>query len=197
MAMRFLPVLLLFATCTAFGAVYKHVDENGTIRYTDQPPSKDAKPIILPPVQTIGSDAVAPSAEEGEEETKPGAAPARSGYSRIELTSPTADQVFNNANPQVLASVTIEPELQPGDRVIFLVDGLPFAAPAGQTSTELSGLERGSHSVQAVVVNASNAIQAETDAASFHLHQPSSAKAEFDPAGGALTMPTHPKRTGP
>ena len=198
MAMRLLALLLFLVAGSAIAAVYKHVDENGTIRYTDQPPSKNAKPLDLPPVQTIGSDAVASEADTSkEEEESPGATPARAGYTRVELTSPSADQVFNNANPQVLASITIEPDLQPGDRVIFLVDGLPFAAPAGQTSTELSGLERGSHSVQAVVVNASNAIQAETDAASFHLHQPSSAKPEFDPGGGSLQMPSLPRRTGP
>ena len=196
--MRMLALLLLLLAGSATAAVYKHVDENGTIRYTDQPPSKNAKPMDLPPVQTIGGEPVTTDKEtEGGADAPAADTPARAGYTSVELTSPAADQTFNNANPQVIASVAIEPALHPGDRVIFLVDGLPFAAQPGQTSTELSGLERGSHSVQAVIVNASNAIQAQTDPNTFHLHLPSSAKPEFDPGGGSLVMPTLPKRTGP
>lgn len=198
MPMRLLVFLLLVIAGSASAAVYKHVDENGVIRYTDQPPSKNAKPLELPPVQTIGSGTVVSDDDAGENvEEAETDAPARAGYTRVELTSPTADQVFNNANPVVTASVTIEPALHLGDRVVFLVDGLPFAAPDGQTSTELAGLERGTHSVQAVVLSPSNAIQAQSDPASFHLHQPSSAKADFDPGGGSFSMPTHPKKTGP
>jgi hypothetical protein len=157
---------------TALAEIYKYVDENGVTRYTDKPPSKDAKPLTLPPLQTYTGAGISPTVESSE--PGEGVLPTEvSGYSGIELLSPADQQVFNNANPIVTASAAVTPGLQDGHRVVFLVDGLSFPAPPGQSSVELTELDRGSHSVQAVVMDAQDNIQAQSNVVSFQLNQPS------------------------
>ncbi|MGH8561574.1 MAG: hypothetical protein ACRES4_06395, partial [Nevskiales bacterium] len=90
----------------------------------------------------------------------------------------------------ISVAANVSPELQAGHRLIFLVDGLPFPAPPGQTSTELSGLERGTHNLQAVVVDGTNSVQAQSDAISVHMHQPSTLQPTFDPTPGSAPHPS-------
>ena len=176
MKTRFLILLTLIALPLAAAAeIYKYVDQDGVVRYTDKPPSKDARPMDLPPPQTYtsGDGYRREDMDSGEDVPESILTTAPLSYGGIELTSPTDDQVFNNADPQILASVQVQPELQPGHRVVFLVDGLPFPAPAGQTSIQLGGLDRGSHALQAAVMDERDAIQVQSASITFHLHQPS------------------------
>ena len=172
-----LGTLLLLLPLVTGAEIYKHVGEDGVIRYSDEPPSKDAKPVELPPVQTFSTDDTGTydSSSEGEEEETPASILMResASYAGIQLVSPTAEQVFNQANPEVNASAVVEPGLAQGDRVVFLVDGLPVPAPEGQTSVSLANLDRGSHTVQAVVMDRNDAIQIQSETINFHLHQPS------------------------
>jgi hypothetical protein len=157
----------------AVGAeIYRYVDEDGVVRYTDKPPHQDAKPVELPAVQTYTSDDgyVRDDADPAEE---PGAVPEQAGYRGVQLISPAPDEVFQNADPQVTASAQVEPGLQPGHRLVFLVDGQSYPAAPGQSSLLLSGLARGSHTLQAVVMDASDRVQAESESRSFHLSPPS------------------------
>jgi hypothetical protein len=168
--------LLLLAALLPFAAtadIYKYVDQNGVIRYTDKPPSKDAKPVELPPVQTYTSG------DAGNQESGTNAQPDSilaaepAGYTRIALTSPSPEQVFNQSNPQVNVSVSLEPALITGHRLVFLLDGLPYPSSPGQNTIILEGLERGSHMVQAAVMDSRGAIQIQSEPVNFHLHQPS------------------------
>jgi hypothetical protein len=174
--------LLMFALMAALplmaaAEIYKYVDSDGVIRYTDQPPSKDARPVELPPLQTYTGPDYAPVDEDAGEVGRDSILLPRptsgGGYVGIELVSPAANQVFNNANPVITASALVNPELQPGDRVVFLVDGLPYPAPAGLTSVALTELERGSHTIQAVVMDSQENIQIQSETVDFQFNQPS------------------------
>ena len=47
-------MLLIFAVCAqAYAQVYKTVDENGNVVYTDQPPEDGSEPIKLKPLSVI------------------------------------------------------------------------------------------------------------------------------------------------
>ncbi len=152
--------------------IYKYVDENGVTRYTDKPPSKEAKPVVLPPLQTYTGAGISPTVEAPATEDVP-EPPKQASYQGIELVSPTDNTVFQGASPSVRASAVVNPGLAQGDRVVFLVDGRSFPAPEGQTSLELNELERGSHSLQAVVMDAQDNIQVQSQVVNFQLSQPS------------------------
>lgn len=165
---------------TANAEIYKYVDSNGVVRYTDKPPSKNAKPLDLPPVQTYTGVESGSSDASDDNELDSILLPTTVNYQGIVLTSPSADQVFSTGNPQVTASAQVEPGLQAGHRVVFLVDGLPFPAPEGESSTELSGLNRGSHTLQAVVMDSRDSIQAQSEPINFQMNQPSLQKPPAD-----------------
>jgi len=173
-----LLLLFLALPAAATAAIYKYVDKDGATRYTDQPPSKNAKPMDLPPLQTFDGGSSA-SEDDEEDAATLEAVPAGQRYARVTLTAPAADQVFNAGNPTVSASADTDPALRPEHKIVFLVDGLPFPAAGGSTSAEISGLTRGAHSIQAVVMNASNAIQAQSEAVSIHISPPSTLQPGF------------------
>lgn len=197
-------LLLLSLPSMASAAIYKYVDKDGVTRYTDNPPSKNAKPLNLPPPSVIGVDVPSDDdADASDDKDAPNIEAASFRYGRVVLTSPSAEQVYNTGNPTVSAAANIDPGLQPEHKVVFLVDGLPVPAAGGTTSAEISGLTRGTHSIQAVVMNAGNAIQAQSEAVSIHISPPSSLQPSFSdqapPASGnpapnprGVTGPTAP-----
>lgn len=195
-----LPVVLLMLSWTATAAIYKYVDKDGITRYTDQPPSKNAKPLDLPPPSTFGSSTPADEADSDPTRATREAVVANRRYNRVALAAPAAEQVFNTGNPTITAAAEVDPALQPEHKVVFLVDGLPFPAPGGETSAEISGLARGTHSIQAVIMNASNAIQAQSEAVNIHLSPPSNLQPAFSdqaPPSGGNPAPNPRGVTGP
>lgn len=188
LTLALLAALPLLATAE----IYKYVDENGVTRYTDKPPSKDAQPMHLPALQTYSNDSNDGVVSKDTPAPDPDGVLARGGasYSGVELVAPSPDQVFNTGSGSITAAANVNPGLQAGHSLVFLVDGLPFTAPPGQTSAELSGLARGTHSLQAVVMDDGNRIQAQSAAISFHMHQPSTLQPTFDPTPGSATTPS-------
>lgn len=172
----------------AVAEIYKYVDSNGVIRYTDKPPSRDAQPVELPKVQTYTSESVL---DEDAPAPEPDSVLAADGdaYDSVELLAPAADQVFNTGSGSVTAAASVSPGLRPGHSLIFLVDGQATAAPPGESRTELTGLERGTHSLQAVVQDETGALRAQSPAIQFHLHQPSTLQRSFDPTPGSPPIP--------
>jgi hypothetical protein len=92
------------------------------------------------------------------------------------------------------SSAQVEPGLQPGHRLVFLVDGQSFPAAPGQTSMVLSNLERGSHSLQAVVMDEADNVQAQSDSINFHLSPPSLLQPPSDLT--VIPGPNNPDYTG-
>ncbi len=177
---RLVGLVLVLAPLAAGAGVYKYVDENGVVRYSDTPPHPGAKPTQLPAVQTYTSDDGYVREDSQEAADVPETQTPPEDYRSVQLTAPAPEQVYNNANPQVTASAQIEPGLQPGHRLVFLVDGQQYAPAPGQNSLVISGLARGSHSLQAVVMDASDRIQAQSESLNFHLSQPSLLQPQSD-----------------
>lgn len=181
--------LLAALPFAAAAEIYKYVDSNGVIRYTDKPPSKDAKPVELPPLQTYGNNS-APREDVSEPEPSEPTPATPAAYDAVELIAPTADQVFNTGSGSIGAAANVSPELQAGHSLVFLVDGLPFPAGPGQTTAQLTGLLRGTHSLQAVVLDGASSIQAQSNPINFHMHQPSTLQPGFDPTPGSAPRPS-------
>jgi hypothetical protein len=173
-------VMAALLPLVAVAEIYKYVDSNGVVRYTDKPPSKNAKPMELPTLQTYTGAEGSNSENADENELDSILLPTTASYTGIELTSPGADQVFSTGNPQITASAQVDPGLQAGHRVVFLVDGLPFPAPPGESSTQLTGLNRGSHTLQAVVMDSRDSIQVQSEPINFQMNQPSLQKPPAD-----------------
>lgn len=135
-------------------AVYKWVDDKGVVHYTDQPPTENAKPAELPPLQTYpgGSnpDLYRFDTPRGGAGGKPVAA-ARNGM--IDIVTPAQDETFRGGDRTVPVAVVVTPPLTPDQRLIYFLDGAPQSLPTTDTSFAFTGVDRGSHAVSVALVD--------------------------------------------
>jgi hypothetical protein len=159
--------LLSLAAAGAFaGTVYKWVDENGVVHYSDQP-HPNAQTIDIKSAQTYSAPSAPAQAPAQRQQSETGPA-----YSVCELYRPENDEVFLNTDT-VTAKLRVDPALRPGDRVTVVLDGKRQhdQSPAGTEFT--LKVERGSHSLTAVVEDPDGKTMCTTGAVTFHVRQPS------------------------
>ncbi|XID75603.1 DUF4124 domain-containing protein [Alkanindiges sp. WGS2144] len=156
-------VLATLISTGAQAAIYKSVDAQGNVVYSDSP-SKDAKTVDLPPLAIVPSLSAEQIAQaNATQRTKPAAI----NY-QLSFAQPTADQVVRKPEP-VSVSVDIRPALANGDVVTILLDGTVIAnSNAASVSTE--ALDRGAHSISARITNATGKVVSETST-TFHVLQ--------------------------
>lgn len=176
-----LTALLLTASSVAWAQVYRVVDENGNVTYTDQAPGPDAKPITLRELSVISPqvpDKPAPSAEtvaaaeaaaEGQQEVT-NIGELRRGYRDFRIVSPEPDQQFVGTGNMATVAWDTQYRLQPGMMVTFYIDGEP-QAPTTAQSMNIGPMDRGTHEVYAELRDSRNRQIAVTDPVSFHIFQ--------------------------
>jgi hypothetical protein len=175
MTMRILYFIALMFSLPVFAEVYKVVDNNGNITYTDQP-QPDAKlvPLVnkMPRVQPepIGKPEPAANPDaEGTQEAQQ--TPAFAGYTQAYILSPAHDQIIPNQQRNVIIQLGLQPQLQPGHRVQFLSNGQPLGAPIGATAYQLEDLERGSYQIGAQIRSAEGKILLSLKPISIHVQR--------------------------
>jgi len=145
---RMLPLLVaLSLTGLAHGAVYKWKDANGIVHYGDhpQPGAEEVKQI---PIQTYRPTPVPPTrpATGGSGDT-----PLR--YGPISFVSPANDTTIRDNQGNVAIQLSIEPTLRAGHAITLNIDGTRQDQTTTKTTFTLSNLERGTHTLQAIVVD--------------------------------------------
>jgi hypothetical protein len=171
MRRRLFTLVSLLASLAVAGTVYKWVDENGVVHYSDQPHS-EAKKVEVPPVQTYKGEASVPATPAAPAAPPASAQPA-GDYQGCAIAQPTNDQTFTNIDSLSIV-VRTDPGLRAGDQVFLMLDGQPLngGKPTGSQFT-LSPVGRGTHSVQAVVRNSQGGVLCQTPGVTFNVHQPS------------------------
>jgi Domain of unknown function (DUF4124) len=169
--MRTLAFTLLCLACSlALAAtVYRWVDENGVVHYSDQP-HPNAEKLQVHAAQTYKPSALdAPSAGGGASSST--SSSSSSPYRGCAVVQPPAGQSYANVDSLTVV-VQTDPQLHPGDKVYVMVDGQAVngGAPSGPQFV-LSPVERGSHTVQAQVKDAGGAIMCQTPTVTFEVHQ--------------------------
>lgn len=136
------------------GTIYRHVDANGKVVFTDQPPgnAKKLEAISLPTINTIKAQpSTAPRTETGElQGLAPLPAAAPSTYQSVEIGGFDDGTVLRNP-PEggvVTVSAWSTPDLLPGDRMVIRHNGKTFD---GSTYT-LTTLDRGAYTFSAAVL---------------------------------------------
>lgn len=157
----------LLAGASWAGEVYRWVDEDGVVHYTDRPPAPDAEPAKLPPIQTVPPRTIAaPQAAPGDGE-QPVAAPPPD-Y-RLRIVSPQRDAVLRDPQPVVTVQIAVEPPLAPGHGLRVFLDGRPVQeTPIRQTTLSIPDVGRGSHSLSVSIVDEQGRVLASTEAVPFH-----------------------------
>lgn len=168
--MRTLAFTLLCLACSlALAAtVYRWVDENGVVHYSDQP-HPNAEKMQVHAAQTYKPSALdAPAGGGGASSTSSSSS---SPYRGCAVVQPQDGQAYANVDSLTVV-VQTDPQLHQGDKVYVMVDGQAVngGAPSGPQFV-LSPVERGSHTAQAQVKDAGGAIMCQTPTVTFEVHQ--------------------------
>ncbi len=187
--LRIFALLLLCLPLTV-GAktVYKYYDADGNVVFTDTP-VPGAEKIVLPDPQTYSSPA--PRRVNSLPEMPDTPAGDLSPYSQFKIRSPSPDQTFRNVE-DVLVTLSIMPRLRAGHKVEVLLDGKAIGAPKPSPQFALQNVARGTHTVEARILDANGKQVATTGSVTFHMHRASAltgGMASTNPAGQTPAMP--------
>lgn len=160
--------LFAAAIATASTTLYKWVDKNGVVHYSDRPAPgavaievKSAQGYEAPPKPAAASPQAA---------KKPGAADA--GYQKLDLWKPENNETLTNTGNTVTVRVRLEPELRPGDTIWIYLDGKRVdGLPATGEAFELKEVWRGSHTVSAVVSDSNGKVLIKSQSVTFNIFQ--------------------------
>jgi Domain of unknown function (DUF4124) len=157
------------AVAAASTTVYKWVDEDGVVHYSDQP-HPNAQKLQLEGVQTY---------KPTDQPFSGGIAPAQispaadTGYKGCSIQQPSQDQTLENTD-QVVVSVSTDPGTRPGDQIFATLDGAAVNNGAATgNSFSLSSLDRGEHTLAAQVRDSTGQVLCQTPSVTFYVHQPS------------------------
>ena len=169
---RTLFTLIWLACPLAVAAtVYKWVDENGVVHYSDQP-HPNAQKLHVEAAQSYKAGGMAAAGPPAASGAPPAQQPA-SAYQGCAVAQPADQQTFNNID-SLTVLVRTDPGLRPGDRVYLTLDGQPLngGAATGPQFT-VSPVERGTHILQAAIRDSEGALQCQAPGVTFYVHQPS------------------------
>lgn len=160
---------MLIGTAAASAAtIYKWVDEKGVTHYSDQP-RPGAETVEVAPTQTYSAPPAPSVNTNPPAETDTSRQPA---YAACEIASPANDEVLMNVST-VSGSVRLQPQLAPGHTITVELDGSRAAGPMTSGQFTISPVDRGTHSLIAVVQDAYGQTACRTPAVTFHVRQPS------------------------
>ena len=147
-------------------------DANGVTQYSDRPVPGAKKVELTSVAPTPATAAPAPRPAAAAATSKPAAA-AAVRYQSLEIWEPENGESFFGADATVNVRLRSEPSLGSGDRLLLYLDGkLVEGAPNAYEHT-LANLERGVHSMAAVIVDEKGNEKIRSEPRVFHIKPPS------------------------
>jgi hypothetical protein len=143
-------LILLFAlpaTTASSAPAWTWVDANGTVHFSDRP-VPGARQVDLAGAQGFGVVVPVP---QGSRPAAPGQAAAP--YQSIEIVSPSDQETLWNIGTTLNVLVQFQPPLLPGHRFDVAIDGQRRNLNTTNPRTTVSGVFRGAHSLQIVVID--------------------------------------------
>jgi hypothetical protein len=167
-------LLLLPVAGWSEGQIYKVVDKDGNVTFTDQRPSASAEPMDLPPLSVIETDRpppAAPAAQAGvpEEVQPPSPRELRKLFRDFSITQPLQEETFWGTENTVVVTWNSSAEIPPEMNVMVYVDGKGQKA-LGAGSVSLT-LDRGEHQVYAELRDERNRRIVTTPTVTFFIQQ--------------------------
>ncbi|MBQ0834571.1 DUF4124 domain-containing protein [Marinobacter sp.] len=161
--------LLLLIAGPVAAEVYRNVDAQGNVTFSDEP-SKGAEAVKVKPVTTI----TLPKPQNVRETDKLREDVKREGaiYKSVSLTYPENEQAFYSGSGDVRFEMQSTPGLEPGHKYEVTLDGQPVGQSTSGTVT-ISNVFRGTHEAGIHIVD-NNGVQIKTGSSvRFTVHRPS------------------------
>lgn len=168
--MKALLLLLFFALnfTTASAELYKWVDDEGNISYSDQPPFKDAEQLTPPGLSTTPAVKVPAKQPEPADEKTP-----EFKYTYFRITSPEHDATIRNNEGNLSITLGMKPALNTllGHSISIQLDGKTVEESLLGTSASLKNIDRGSHTISAAIKDKKGRVLLNSNSITVHVHR--------------------------
>jgi hypothetical protein len=158
--------------------MYKQMDANGNITFTDTPPIDNTQTVeeikinLHPSGVTLDKQSEQQESaeslekltkEEADKEAaiKAVAVAAKKNYT-INITTPKTGQVFAPDTLEIVSGVALAPPLQPGDKLQVLLNNSPVLPPQTELAFKLPFLPAGNHELKVQIVSQDGMVAAES-----------------------------------
>ena len=184
-----LTVFLLVGAVAGATEVYRWVDSDGVVHFSDRP-TEGAERVELQEPQTISPPATrtrrsrADSGEEGESADT-------DRYRTLEIVSPGQEEVLWNIEGQLDVSMRLQPRLQAGDRVSLFLDDQEVAMSPRSLQAQLNDVGRGVHVLRAEVRDVGGTVLIRSQPRTFVVQQTSILNPN-NPANAPVPTPRGP-----
>jgi len=159
-----LTLLSLFSLCIPVQAeIYRTTDETGAVVYTDQP-GEGAEVVKLPGVTTFTGSSIPTSSRQTDSTQDQGEF---MKYTSLEISSPANDATIRDNSGRVEVSLSLAPELDEADSVVYEINGKKFKVKG--TAHVLENVDRGTHTLKAHIENDKGNVVSPVAATTFHL----------------------------
>ena len=159
-----IAVLALIGPSLQAATVYKYMDEDGNLVFTDEP-VEGAEKLNVQPVPTVPAVPVPASSGEPQQQEKP------FSYNQITIVTPSAGENFVNNGGKVTIQVAMSPELRPSDKLQLYFNGEPKGKPQSSTVFDFNNLYRGEYVTRVVAVNEAGEQLGQSDTITFYVRR--------------------------
>lgn len=158
---------LLAAFAVQAAVVYKWVDADGVVHFSDQP-SPGAEKIYTS--SSTAAAASTPRSQGGAPQPPRSVAAGGLGYTEFSITSPVNDQTFFG-DDVVAVQLNLEPALKPDQSITWRLNGKPLDSDAAAFS--LPHLDRGAYTLAATITDQQTSESQTSNTVTFFVRQPS------------------------
>ena len=166
------PILVLaglVATAAASADVWRWVDENGTVHFSDTPVEGAEQIDVSEARRTTGARVGTPPPGRGGQDSDDETDEAAFAYESFEIASPGAEETLWNLEGVLNVSLALNPPLQSGHQVRVYFDGTPRLVQG--TSFTLEEVWRGVHNIQTEVLDEPGRLMIRTQPNRFYVQQ--------------------------
>ncbi len=164
--------LLLALPLAAQEKVYKKVNPDGSVEYSDKPiPGGELMSVPKGTVITLPKPSDFKAAEttaDRKAAEKKKAEEHAAAYTRFEIVRPRDDEAIRSNSGDFTAQLALEPGIVEGDRLRWKMDGNVIEG-AGSLTLILRNVDRGTHTLQAEIVDPDGKVIKSTPVITFHL----------------------------
>lgn len=161
--------MLMTPVPSGFAEVYRWVDDQGNVEFSDEPREGSEK-VEVGPTTTITLPKLAPAQPAASTSTDQPVA-ATASYSRLDIVFPENNGAFNSGNGDVSVTMVVDPPLRPNHSLRLTMDGTETITTKENYHT-FTNVDRGTHQLQLDIVDNTSIVMG-GPSISFTVHRPS------------------------
>lgn len=180
---------MILASASQAGQIYKRVDADGNVHFSDSPMPGGAE-IKVKPLPTMPMPKAMPPETRPQKPASTGAsddAQDSGAYRAVSITSPTNGITLRQDADPLTVTVSVEPGLKQGHAVQALMDGALRGDPSTSGSITINGISRGAHQITARVVDENGAPILTSEPVTIYMHRTSV---------NEINHPNNPRKAG-